>query len=154
LSDIAESPPQGVNEQEEGDEIGWLDVTRGGSHAAHNRSLVAARMQDSCRSILRAFVANPAAATEVLRTDRGDAAGPSLRPEAERVVQELNDLKDFMMAMLLTTPVEELERTQYLRELSDKERFNADVIAKLSVELKVAEDERDNDVSIWGHSGE
>lgn len=50
------------------------------------------------------------------------------------------------MGMLLTTPVEELERNQYLSQVSDRERKNAVVIKKLEADLSVAQEDKDSDI--------
>jgi hypothetical protein len=48
--------------------------------------------------------------------------------------------------MLLTTPVEELERGQYLKEVTERERYNAKVIDNLEVDLAAATQDKDADV--------
>ena len=55
-------------------------------------------------------------------------------------------LRDFILSRLLTTPVEDIERSQYLREMAEKEKYNSGLIAKLTSELQIATEKRDNDV--------
>ena len=108
---------------------------------------VARQMQNNCKNILRAFAQNPSAMTAVLR-DRQDRS-----PPADEMLVEMKELKDIIMGMLLTTPTEELERNQYLTQVSERERRNAVVIKKLEEDLRLAEEDRDTDVShtgLWG----
>lgn len=51
------------------------------------------------------------------------------------------------MSRLLTTPVEDVEKARYLRQVAEKEKFHAGVIAKLTAELQAAEEQRDAEVS-------
>ncbi len=110
--------------------------------AMRNLSHVAKQMQVSCKNILRAFSENPAAVTAVLK--EMDQRTENL----DELLTEMNELKDIIMNMLLTTPVEEDERDQYLKEIAQREKFNASAIDKLQVELQAAIDDRDNEVRI------
>ena len=56
-------------------------------------------------------------------------------------------LRESLMYRLLTTPVENVEWSRYLREVSEKEKYNSGVIAKLSGELDNAEQLKNADVS-------
>lgn len=56
-------------------------------------------------------------------------------------------LRDFLMSRLLTTPVEDVEKSRFLREITEKEKYNAGIIAKLSSELKIVEEQRDAEVT-------
>jgi len=51
------------------------------------------------------------------------------------------------MSRLLTTPIENVEWSRYLREVSEKEKYNSAVIVKLMAELETAEQLKDADVS-------
>jgi hypothetical protein len=53
-----------------------------------------------------------------------------------------------MMSRLLTTPVEDVEKARYLREVGEKEKFNAGIIAKYTADLQAAEEQRDAEVNI------
>ena len=107
-----------------------------------NLSLVAKQMQFSCKNILRAFSLNPAAWTAVMKEDQERSEN------AEEMIREMNELKDILMGMLLTTPVEEAERNQYLQEISERERYNAGIIEKLEAELQAAVDDKDDEVYV------
>ena len=50
------------------------------------------------------------------------------------------------MARLLTTPVENVEWSRYVRELAEKERYNSGVIVRLSQQLDAVQQLRDDDV--------
>lgn len=63
------------------------------------------------------------------------------------MIREMNELKDIIMTMLLTTPGEEQERGLYLKEISQRERHNAAIIQKLETELQAALDDKENEVS-------
>ena len=52
------------------------------------------------------------------------------------------------MSRLLTSPIENVEWSRYLREMSEKEKYNSAVIVKLSTELQAAEQLKDADVRI------
>ena len=105
--------------------------------------IVAKQMQSSCKNILRAFTANPSAMNVVLKDHRERA------PNAEAFIVYMNELKDIIMGKLLTTPVEEAERNQYLTEISEREKYNAGVIEKLEAELKLALEDKEVEVG-WG----
>lgn len=53
------------------------------------------------------------------------------------------------MSRLLTTPVENVEWSRYIREVCEKEKYNSAVIAKLSAELEAAEQQKDAGVIIF-----
>ena len=72
-----------------------------------------------------------------------------MRPdEAKELLVVMNELKDILMGMLLTTPTEESERNLYLREISQRERHNAAIIQKLETELQAGMDDKENEVCI------
>jgi len=50
------------------------------------------------------------------------------------------------MSRLLTTPVENVEWSRYLREVSEKEQYNSGVIVRLTSDLETAEQLKDADV--------
>ena len=55
-------------------------------------------------------------------------------------------LRESVMARLLTTPVENVEWSRYVRELAEKERYNSGVIVRLSQQLDAVQQLRDDDV--------
>ena len=112
------------------------------NEAMKSLTMVARQMQYSCKNIMRSFAVNPTAVNTILR-DEGIE-----RPEhADELIAEMNELKDILMGKLLTTPVEEDERVQYLKEISERERYNAGIIAKLETELNSALDDKEQEVA-------
>ena len=103
--------------------------------------MVARQMQFSCKNIMRAFAVNPSAVNTILRD-----AGIERAEHSDELIAEMNELKDILMGKLLTTPVEEDERALYLREISERERYNAGIIAKLDTELHAALDDKEQEV--------
>lgn len=110
--------------------------------AMKSLTMVARQMQYSCKNIMRGFAVNPTAVNTILRdvdTERAE--------HSDELIAEMNILKDILMGKLLTTPVEEDERAQYLKEISERERYNAGIIAKLETELQAAVDDKDQEVN-------
>lgn len=108
--------------------------------AMRNLSLVAKQMQTSCKNIMRSFASNPTAINAIAKDEeqRSD--------DCDELIGQMNEMKDILMNMLLTTPVEQSERNQYLKELSEREKYNAGVIVKLERELQAADEDRDNEI--------
>ncbi|KAH9525523.1 hypothetical protein Btru_001618 [Bulinus truncatus] len=104
-----------------------------------NLGLVAQQISHSCKNILRLFTLNPTAMKVIsescLRNDGG-----------KEIISNMQELRDILMHKLLTNPEEEKERTNYLDEISKRERHNASVIEKLEKDLKAANDEKDEDI--------
>lgn len=96
----------------------------------------------SCRNILRLLSLNPAAVnalrSEVKERDQ----------EAGSMIGYMRDLRSFILERLLTTPLEEKEKTDYLREITIRERKNSEVIKKLSAELQEAIEDKDMKVDL------
>ena len=109
--------------------------------AIHHLHLVAKQIQFSCKNILRAFSNHPSVMDSLLK-EYNERSEPS-----EEMISEMQALKDILMGMLLTTPVEEAERNQYLKEITERERHNAVIIKKLEAELAVAVEDRDGEVN-------
>ena len=70
---------------------------------------------------------------------------------------DMNELRLIIMGRLLTTPVEEMERNDYLKMIMQRERSNAALIAKLEAELDAAIADKNEEVStsrfnafLWG----
>lgn len=108
--------------------------------AMRNLTLVAKQMQYSCKNILRAFSSDPSAMNAVLKDHK------ERNENAEMLIENMNELKEILLGMLLTTPVEELERGQYLKEVTERERYNAKVIDNLEVDLAAATQDKDADI--------
>ena len=62
------------------------------------------------------------------------------------MITEMTELKEIALHKLLTTPVEENERNNYLQLVSKRERHNAGIIAKLEVQLDDAKADKRREV--------
>ena len=58
------------------------------------------------------------------------------------VQRVFRQLRAFIFERLLTTPMEEEERHQYLREITIRDRKNSEMIDRLESELRVAQGEK------------
>jgi len=131
------------------DESGSVGSRRASIQSSHsqadetmrNLALVARQIQNSCKTLLRGFSLNPAAATTILKENTSERS-----IESRELIMEKNELKDIIMGMLLTTPVEELERKEYLKEISERERYNAGIIDKLEGELNAAVEDKEFEI--------
>ena len=104
-------------------------------------SLVAQQLSSSCKNILRAFQVNVNAFNTV-------KAHFNNRPaESEKMLSYMKDLKEILLNKLLTTPEEEKERMTYIQEVSQRERNNAAIIAKMEEELQAAVADKEEEVS-------
>lgn len=102
-------------------------------------TMVAQQINASCKNIVRAFNVNPSA----MNTIKQEYSRRGIYPQ--EFVTYLHELKDIILNKLLTTPEEEKERMEYLQEISKRERNNAAIIEKLEVELKAAQDDKDEE---------
>ena len=98
------------------------------------------QLKFSCKNLLRLLSLNPAAVNS-LRMER-----QGRDQEASAAITYVNELRGFILERLLTTPLEEKEKTDYLEQITIRERKNSEVIKKLSEELQGAEDEKDAEV--------
>lgn len=99
------------------------------------------QMKFSIKNLLRLLSLNPAAVNAV-RTERQERD-----QEAGVMITYTNELRGFILERLLTTPLEEKQKTDYLEQITIRERKNSEVIKKLSAELKTAEDDKDLEIS-------
>lgn len=95
---------------------------------------------DSLRAVLRLFSSNPAAMSAV----RGEKYQRSF--ETNKMIDGFTTLRAILFEKLLTTPSEEKERRQYLKEVVNRERKSSTMASKLQEELKKAIDDKDNEV--------
>ena len=128
-------------EQEERAPSASSNVSRAETAMKHLQ-MVAQQMQTSCKNILRGFTRNPSAMNVVLK-DHIERSG-----NADSLIMHMNELKEIVMGKLLTTPIEESERNQYLSQISQREFQNAKVIEKLEAELNIALDDKEKEVNI------
>lgn len=97
-------------------------------------------MKHSVKNILRLFASNPAAvnALKDLRNERS--------VEVNGMIDELVTLRAILFEKLLTTPSEEKERKQYLKQIVAREMKSSETGRKLQEELKRAIDDKENEV--------
>ena len=122
-----------------------IQITAQAEAAMSNLMLVTKQLQSSCKNILRHLLRNPSIVAALLKDQKPGE-------ESEQLVARLNELRGILMGMLLTTPIEEQERSEYLKMVSQKEQHHATVIIKLEQELEAAQEDRDDEVS--GASGQ
>jgi hypothetical protein len=60
----------------------------------------------------------------------------------------LNEVREIVHERLLTTPNEQKEKTEYLKELLLREKTNNELIRKLKDELAQAQAEKDKEVDL------
>ena len=98
------------------------------------------QMKHSVKTILRLFASNPAAvnALKDLRSERST--------EVNGMIDELTTLRAILFEKLLTTPSEEKERKQYLKQIVAREMKSSETGRKLQEELKRAIDDKENEV--------
>lgn len=98
------------------------------------------QMKYSVKTILRLFASNPAAvnALKDLRNERS--------VEGNTMIDEMTTLRAILFERLLTTPSEEKERKQYLKQIVAREMKSSETGRKLQDELKRAIDDKENEV--------
>lgn len=99
------------------------------------------QMKHSVKTILRLFASNPAAvnALKDLRNERS--------AEVNGMIDEMITLRAILFEKLLTTPSEEKERKQYLKQIVAREMKSSETGRKLEEELKRAIDDKENEVN-------
>lgn len=97
-------------------------------------------MKHSVKNILRLFASNPAAvnALKDLRKERS--------VEVNGMIDELITLRAILFEKLLTTPSEQKERKQYLKQIVAREMKSSETGRKLQEELERAVDDKENEV--------
>ena len=97
-------------------------------------------MKHSVKNILRLFASNPAAvnALKDLRKERS--------VEVNGMIDELITLRAILFEKLLTTPSEQKERKQYLKQIVAREMKSSETGRKLQEELERAIDDKENEV--------
>lgn len=122
---------------------GRLSPLQVGDDAAVDLKVVHAlttHMKHSVKNILRLFASNPAAmnALKDLRNERS--------VEVNGMIDELITLRAILFEKLLTTPSEQKERKQYLKQIVAREMKSSETGRKLQEELERAIDDKENEV--------
>ena len=104
---------------------------------------LSAQMKHSVRTIMRLFASNPAAVNSLkdLRNERS--------MEVNGMIDEITTLRAILFEKLLTTPSEEKDRKQYLKQIVAREMKSSESGRKLQEELKRAIDDKENEVKCW-----
>lgn len=101
---------------------------------------LSAQMKHSVRTIMRLFASNPAAVNS-LKDSRNERS-----MEVNGMIDEITTLRAILFEKLLTTPSEEKERKQYLKQIVAREMKSSESGRKLQEELKRAIDDKENEV--------
>lgn len=108
--------------------------------AVKSLTAVARQMQHSTKNVIRAFMMNPHALQFVFKE-------VFQRPvNTKKFIQCLYDLRDILMVKLLTTPIEDAEKTQYMQEITEREQQNAKTLEKLDADFASAQKEKTKQV--------
>lgn len=97
----------------------------------------------SCKDIIRALSLKPV----FFETIRNDLVKVK-RPNSNELIGYLNELKELMHERLLTTPNEQREKMDYLRELIAREKSNNEMIKKLKDEQSQVLADKDKDIQV------
>uniref|UniRef100_H2YX44 Dynein regulatory complex protein 10 n=1 Tax=Ciona savignyi TaxID=51511 RepID=H2YX44_CIOSA len=115
----------------------------------HTTASLRSSVTDSSRNIMRLFSKNPAAVTTVrseLSGQFSQQGNPQLK-ESLLMVDGLNELRGILLEKLLTSPAEEIDRTRYLHQVTEREKNNTTVIDKLQAQLDTAIDDKEQEMS-------
>ena len=104
------------------------------------------QMKHSVRTILRLFSLNPAAGNTLQDLKNQRSA------EVNSMIDELYVLRAILFEKLLTTPSEEQERKQYLKQIVAREMKSSETGRKLQEELKKSIEDKENEVNFTRHS--
>ncbi|XP_030074392.1 dynein regulatory complex protein 10 [Microcaecilia unicolor] len=107
----------------------------------HSLSMLKQGISSSVKNTLRLFQANPTACN----TLRAELFARD--PAIELLLQNLSELRAFLFERLLTSPLEESEKINYLREMNQRDKKNRGIIAALEGELAAAIQDRDIEIS-------
>ncbi|XP_020833751.1 dynein regulatory complex protein 10 [Phascolarctos cinereus] len=106
----------------------------------HSLTLLKEEVKGSARNTLRIFLLNLPAG-EILRTQ---VVGRS--EEASVFLQGLTEFRGFVFEKLLTSPMEEKERAEFLDEINLREKKNNQLIQDLEAELSATLKARDSEM--------
>ncbi|XP_067406395.1 dynein regulatory complex protein 10 [Emydura macquarii macquarii] len=98
-------------------------------------------VKSSIRNILRLFQADPLASQAV----RDEAYARDL--SSEMFIKGLSEFREFLFEKLLTSPLEEKEKIQFMEEISLRDKKNTETIAALEAELAAEIRSQDAEIS-------
>ncbi|XP_032624231.1 dynein regulatory complex protein 10 isoform X3 [Chelonoidis abingdonii] len=105
----------------------------------HHLQLHQQAVKSSIRNILRLFQADPLASQAV----RDEAYARDL--SFEMFIKGLSVFQGFLLEKLLTSPLEEQEKVQFMEEISLRDKKNTETITALEAELATAIQSQDNE---------
>ncbi|NXV45545.1 DRC10 protein, partial [Uria aalge] len=94
--------------------------------------LLEQRLKCSVRNVLRLLLANPLLC-QALKYEVWERESP-----AEEFIKAFGEFRNFMLERLLTSPMEEEEKIQFMEDISLQIKKNAEVITALQAELAAA----------------
>nr|CAB3256666.1 IQ domain-containing protein D-like [Phallusia mammillata] len=106
------------------------------------------QINESCKNIMRLFSQNPTISTAI-RGEYSQHLKKGYAPLANtaKLITNLIELRAIMFERLLTTPVEETDRSKYLLQVSEREKSNETIIDKLQTQLDAAIDDKEQELS-------
>uniref|UniRef100_A0A8C8R9P1 Dynein regulatory complex protein 10 n=1 Tax=Pelusios castaneus TaxID=367368 RepID=A0A8C8R9P1_9SAUR len=106
----------------------------------HRLQLHQQAVKSSIRNILRLFQADPLASQAV----RDEAYARDL--SSEMFIKGFSEFRGFLFEKLLTSPLEEKEKIQFMEEISLRDKKNTETIAALEAELAAEIQSQDNEI--------
>ncbi|XP_071945844.1 dynein regulatory complex protein 10-like [Antedon mediterranea] len=122
-------------------EAGYEVTGQADHELVYTVKLLEKHLHFSCKNILRLFSMNPAAVKSIR------SEGQFRDEMSDTMITHLVELKGFILEKLLTTPLEDKEKKEYVTEITVRERKNAEVIKKLEEHLNKAVDEKDSEIT-------
>nr|KAF6403541.1 IQ motif containing D [Molossus molossus] len=129
-------------EEEDFEEEAWFkDHVRSIERQKSHLLPLKQQVKDSTKNILRLLLKNPQAAGLLQMQTQGRSAG------AQRFIESLVELRGFLFEKLLTSPMEARDKTQFVQDITKRNKRNQEVIDALENELaarmknRAAEDE-------------
>ncbi|KAH0625440.1 hypothetical protein JD844_014957, partial [Phrynosoma platyrhinos] len=113
----------------------------GADDPAGHLPLLIQGLRGSVRNILRLFDANPSACQAVRDITHGK------HTSASHFIKILLQFRAFLFEKLLTTPLEESEKCQFMQEMDYQDKHNRELIVTLEEELSAAIQNRDEELS-------
>ncbi|XP_077995600.1 dynein regulatory complex protein 10-like [Glandiceps talaboti] len=108
---------------------------------ARNMKILETQLGYSCKNILRLFTVNPSAVNAVRQEKQARDM------ESGAMIGYLAELKDVIFEKLLTTPLEEKQKRDYLQEITVREKKNSEIIKKMETELNGSMEEKEAEIS-------
>ncbi|KAM7051362.1 dynein regulatory complex protein 10 isoform 1-T2 [Molossus nigricans] len=132
-------------EEEDFEEEAWFkDHVRSIERQKSHLLPLKQQVKDSTKNILRLLLKNPQAAGLLQMQTQGRSAG------AQRFIESLVELRGFLFEKLLTSPMEARDKTQFVQDITKRNKRNQEVIDALENELaarmknRAAEVEKEN----------